>query len=345
MELSSLLRSSNELTPLLTTIRSTEMKYKQLTYEERVKIYAYIQLGILIAKIANLIGVHKSTIYRELKRNTGLRGYRPKQAQQKADLRRENAPKNIRFTETVKERVNFYLEQDWSPEQISGRLALEEDINISHETMYQYIWADKRAGGVLYKHLRGSRKKKKKRYGKTDRRGQIKDRVSINERPEVVDNKERIGDWEIDTIIGANHKGALVSAVERKSQLTCIEYVHHKEADLVTKAIIKMLNPFEGKVFTITLDNGKEFALHKTIAKELKAKVYFAHPYHSWERGLNENTNGLIRQYFPKKYDFRNITKQDTAFVENRLNNRPRKSLNFMKPIEIFLNNSVALGT
>lgn len=176
------------------------------------------QLGILIAKIANLIGVHNSTIYRELKRNTGCRGYRPKQAQQKALSRRKNAPKNIRFTKTIKERVNFYLEQDWSPEQISGCLALEEDIHISHEASYHYIWADKQADGDLDKHLRSSRKKRKS-AGKTDCRGQIKDRVSINERPEVIDNKERIGDWEIDTIIGANHKGALVSVVERKSQL------------------------------------------------------------------------------------------------------------------------------
>ena len=321
------------------------MKYKQLTYEDRVKIYAYLQLGLVITKISNLVGVHKSSISRELKRNTGLRGYRPKQAQQKADLRRQGASKNIRFTETVKERVNFYLNQDWSPEQICGRLALEEDIHISHETIYQYIWADKKAGGDLYKHLRCSRKKKKKRYGKTDRRGQIKDRISIDERPEVVDNKERIGDWEIDTVIGSNHKGALVTVAERKSRFSRIEYVPKKEAKLVTDAIVNMLMPFKSRVLTITADNGKEFALHKKIAQELEAKVYFAHPYHSWERGLNENTNGLIRQYFPKKYDFRKITKQDTVFVENRLNNRPRKILDFKKPSEIFLNYSVALGT
>ena len=321
------------------------MKYKQLTYEQRVTIYAYLQIGLIITKIADLIGVNKSSISRELTRNTGLRGYRPKQAQQKADLRRQDTPKNIRFTETVKERVNFYLKQDWSPEQISGRLALEEDIHISHETIYQYIWADKKAGGDLYKHLRGSRKKKKKRYGKKDSRGQIKDRISIDLRPEVVDNKERIGDWEIDTIIGANHKGALVSVVERISRFSRIDYVPKKEAELVTEAIVKMMMPFKDKVLTITADNGKEFAFHKKIAQQLEADVYFAHPYHSWERGLNENTNGLIRQYFPKKYDFRNITKQDIIFAENRLNSRPRKILNFKKPSEIFLNYSVALGT
>jgi len=312
------------------------MAYNQLTYEQRNEIKAYLKIGLKMVFIAQLIRVHKSTISRELKRNSGFRGYRPNQAQHKANSRKKNSRKNTRFTQAIKQRVEFYIEQDWSPEQISGRLALEEDIHISHETIYQYIWADKQAGGDLYTHLRGARKKKKKRYGKKDARGQIKDCVRIDERPEIVDNKERIGDWEIDTIIGSNHKGALVSAVERKSQLTLIEYVPQKQADIVTKTIINMLKPFKSKLLTITVDNGKEFALHKKIAQELEANVYFAHPYHSWERGLNENTNGLIRQYFPKKYDFRNITKQDTVFVENRLNNRPRKTLNFKKPIEIF---------
>jgi IS30 family transposase len=321
------------------------MGYKQLSYENRNEIKAYLKLGLKMVFIAYLIGVHKSTISRELKRNSGHRGYRPNQAQDKANSRKMNSRKQTRLTELVKQRVVFYLKQDWSPEQISGRLALEEDIHISHETIYQYIWADKQAGGDLHQHLRGARKKKKKRYGKKDGRGQIKDRVSIDERPASVANKERLGDWEIDTIIGSHHQGALVSAVERTAKLTCIEVVPHKEADIVSQTVINMLKPFTGKVLTITVDNGKEFALHKKIAQELGAKVYFAHPYHSWERGLNENTNGLIRQYFPKKYDFRTISKQDTVLVENRLNNRPRKTLNFKKPSEIFFNNSVALGT
>jgi IS30 family transposase len=321
------------------------MGYKQLSYENRNEIKAYLKLGLKMVFIAYLIGVHKSTISRELKRNSGRRGYRPNQAQDKANLRKKYSRKHTRLTDVVKQRVAFYLKQDWSPEQISGRLAAAEDLHISHETIYQYIGADKQAGGDLYQHLRGARKKKKKRYGKTDSRGQIKDRVSIDERPASVANKERLGDWEIDTIIGSHHQGALVSAVERTTKLTCIEVVPHKEADIVGQTIINMLKPFTGKVLTITVDNGKEFALHKKIAQELGAKVYFAHPYHSWERGLNENTNGLIRQYFPKKYDFRIISKQDTVLVENRLNNRPRKTLNFKKPSEIFFNKSVALGT
>jgi len=321
------------------------MVYKQLTYEKRTEIKAYLRLNLKMVFIAQLIGVHNSTISRELKRNSGFRGYRPNQAQDNAHSRKKHSRKNTRLTEVVKQRVVSYLKQDWSPEQISGRLAVAEDLHISHETIYQYIWADKQAGGDLHQHLRGARKKKKKRYGKTDGRGQIKDRVSIDERPAIVANKERRGDWEIDTIIGSRHQGALVSAVERTAKLTCSEAVPQKEAEIVSQTIINMLKPFKDKVLIITVDNGKEFALHKKIAQELEANVYFAHPYHSWERGLNENTNGLIRQYFPKKYDFRNITKQDTLLVENRLNDRPRKTLNFKKPIEIFFDNSVALGT
>jgi IS30 family transposase len=189
------------------------MVYQQLTYEKRNELKAYLKLGLKLVYIAYLIGVHKSTISRELKRNSGLRGYRPQQAQQQANSRKKNSRKKIRFTQAVKQRVEFYIKQDWSPEQISGYLASAEDIPISHETIYQHIWTDKRNGGSLYKHLRWSHKKRRKRYGNRDRRGQIKDRVSIDERPQVVDNKARIGDWEVDTIIGKNHQGALVTAV------------------------------------------------------------------------------------------------------------------------------------
>ena len=321
------------------------MSYSQLMFEQRAQIKVCLNLGLNQSDIANLLGVHKSTISREINRNTGRRGYRPKQAQEKVDTRRKKANKNVRFTALVQQRVLFYLKQDWSPEQISNYLSINETINISHETIYKFIWANKQNGGNLYKHLRWRNKKRKKRYGKNDHRGQIKDRISIDERPAIVDNKERIGDWEIDTVSGANHQGALVTAVERKSNFSCISFVKKKQAELVSNAIVEMLMPYKTKVFTITVDNGKEFAMHKSIAQQLEADVYFAHPYSSWERGLNEQVNGLIRQYFPKKSCFKNITKQDTIFVENRLNNRPRKKLKFEKPINVFHNSSVALGT
>jgi len=321
------------------------MAYQQLSYEKRNELKAYLKIGLKQGEMARLIGVHESTISRELKRNSGQRGYRAKQAQQKADDRKRSSPKHIRFTDAVKQRVEFYIEQDWSPEQISGCLALEENIHISHETIYKHIWADKRSGGDLYTHLRGSRKKNKKRYGTNDRRGQIKDRVSIDERPAVVDKKDRIGDWEVDTIIGRNHQGALVTAVERNTMFTCIEHVPSKSAYLVTEALVHMLSPFKETVLTITVDNGKEFAFHQKFAETLETHVYFAHPYHAWERGLNEHVNGLVRQYFPKNENLKNVAKEKILFVQNRLNQRPRKSLKFEKPENIFLQNLVALET
>lgn len=312
------------------------MFYKQLTLVERYKIKALLQAGSSKNQIADILGVHRSTIYRELKRNKSEVSYNPESAQNRTDDRRRNARKAVRFTVDLKERIESRLRLDMSPEQVSGRLKREEGIRISHETIYKHVWADKAVGGTLYKHLRWSGKKKRKRYGKKDHRGQIPDRVSIDKRPEIVDTKERWGDWEVDTMIGKNHKGVLVTAVERKAKYTCIGHAPNKTAELVSKALIDMLTPIQDQVLTITVDNGKEFSMHKVIAKALEADLYFAHPYRSWERGLNENTNGLIRQYFPKKTSFENIKEQDIQFVEKRLNQRPRKSLEYKTPKECF---------
>ena len=319
------------------------MSYKQLTLEQRYEIRAYMQAGFINPDIANRLGVHKTTIYRELKRNSGQRGYRPNQAQLKTEVRRKTANKNIRFSESVKYQVEALLRLDLSPEQVSGYLYREHSIKISHERIYQHIWANKHSGGDLHKHLRCSNKKKRKRYGSRDRRGLIPDRLSIDQRPDIVDTKERIGDWEIDTIIGKNHKGALLTAVERKTKFTVVEYVPNRKAHLITKTLIRMLHPYSNRVLTITSDNGKEFAYHKKISQNLLATVYFAHPYHAWERGLNENTNGLIRQYFPKKSSFEQTKKEFVLHVQNKLNNRPRKALDFKTPIQCFLDIKVAL--
>jgi IS30 family transposase len=321
------------------------MAYKQLTPEKRYGLKAYMQAGFSIEQIAKELMVHKTTLYREIKRNTGKRGYRPKQANIKAVERRHCSRKACRLTPDLVVRIVYLLRLDLSPEQISGYLKENHNIHISHETVYRYVLSDKANGGDLYKHLRHVSKKRKKRYGSNDRRGQIPGRVSIDHRPEIVNLKERFGDWETDTIIGKNHKGALVTAVERKSKFTCIRYVTNKRADLVANALIDMFKPFQDKVHTLTNDNGKEFARHLKTSKALNANVYFAHPYRSWERGLNENTNGLIRQYFPKNYSFDNITTENVIFVQNRLNMRPRKSLNYKTPLEEFLNVKVALGT
>lgn len=321
------------------------MSYKQLTLEQRYEIYGLLHTNFSKSEISRCVGIHKSTLYRELKRNRGLRGYRPRQAHHKTQQRRQQACKHIRFTDTVKQRVKECLKEDWSPEQISGTLAREAKIHISHETIYQYIWADKQSGGTLFKHLRWSGRKRRKRYGKHDRRGRIRNRVSIDERPQVVEQKSRVGDWEVDTIIGKRHKGALLTAVERRAKLTCIAWLPNKKADVVTKTLIAMLSPYKNRVLTITVDNGKEFAFHQQIARALKTDVYFAHPYQAWQRGLNENTNGLIRQYFPKNHDFTQITLQDVLKVENKLNQRPRKSLNYKTPEKVFNKKTVALET
>ena len=321
------------------------MNYKQLIYEQRVEIYALLKADLNQAKIAKIVGVSKSTISREIKRNTGLKGYRPKQANEHALERRKNTDKHVRFNDAIKETVKKHLEQDWSPEQISGWLKKNNKPSVSHETIYQFIIDNQKSGGMLYTHLRLGRKKRRKRIKSNGRRGQIPNRVSIDERPTIVDNKERVGDWEIDTVIGKNHKGAFVTAVERKTKYSCIRHVPKKEAALVTEALIAMLAPFKELVFTITADNGKEFSEHEKIAAALNAQFYFAHPYSSWERGLNENTNGLIRQYYPKKTSLISIDKQELVTVQNKLNNRPRKTLNFDTPHQLFTNSLVALGT
>ena len=311
-------------------------KYSQLTEVQRYQIEALKKAKKDQQEIAVILGVSSSTISRELKRNTGQRGYRPKQAHIKALTRREEACKVIKMTAEVVTLIEAKIRLDWSPEQVSGWLNEEQAISISHERIYQHVWADKRQDGTLYKHLRHSHKKRKKQYGSKDKRGQIRNRVSIDERPEIVEQKTRIGDWEIDTVIGQNHQGALVTIVDRVSKFTLIKKVDSKHAEVVTEATITLLKPYLDKTLTITADNGKEFAGHESMTEQLNAAVYFAHPYHSWERGLNENTNGLIRQYFTKGSSFENITDEQVEDVMNKLNHRPRKTLNYKTPHSVF---------
>lgn len=310
--------------------------YKQLTQEQRYYIFQLNKKDFTQDEIAQEIGVNKSTISRELKRNTGQRGYRPKQAQRKATERRQLASKAIKMTTDMIEFVdNKLTEHQWSPEQISGWLLEKKKIAISHERIYQHIWDDKKQGGDLYQYLRCQGKKYQKRGSNGKRsRGQIIDRISIDDRPKVVDDKRRVGDWEIDTVIGKGHSGALVTIVERKTLYTLIARVNGKRADWVTQATIQLMEPFKDRLHSITADNGKEFAYHAQISKVLDTAFYFAHPYSSWERGLNENTNGLIRQYFPKKTDFKTVTNEEVYNVMEKLNNRPRKSLGFQTPFQ-----------
>lgn len=308
------------------------INYRQLTQEQRYQIYALMKAGFNQTEIASEISVDKSTVSREVRRNHGQRGYRPKQAQELAAARQQLrvAP---RIQPPTWRQVETLLGQQWSPAQIAGRLKLERQPAVSHERIYQHIYSDKRAGGTLHLNLR-CQKLRRKRYGRYDRRAQLQGRRSIEERPRSVDAKRRRGDWEADTIIGRNHQQAIVSLVERKSKFVRLEKVTRNTAELVGQAVREQLQSLT--VHTITSDNGREFAQHQRIAQHLKADFYFAHPYSSCERGLNENTNGLVRQYFPKKSDFSKITDKQINKVVERLNHRPRKTLGYKTPNEVF---------
>lgn len=308
--------------------------YTQLTQEQRYQIYVLKKAGHRQMHIADLLGVHKATISRELRRNSGMKGYRPQQAQRFCLQRRvQKAKPRIEPRSWIL--VERLLREQWSPEQISGWLQREYKIPISIEWIYQHVLCDKQSGGTLYRHLRCQRQRKK-RYGVYSHRGQIPGQVCIDQRPTIVDQRSRYGDWELDTVIGKNHQQALVTLVERKSRLTLIAKVIRKTAEKVSDAIVSLLSTLKPWVYTLTSDNGREFAQHARIAKTLNADFYFAHPYASWERGLNENTNGLIRQYFPKKHDFTTITERHVEHVMNKLNNRPRKCLGYKTPNEVF---------
>ena len=300
----------------------------RLNLEQRYTIYGLLKGDKSLRYIAKEINVAPSTVSREIKRNTGLRGYRPQQSHEKAAKRQQNIPKVIHFTSQLRSVVKGYLKLDLSPEQIQGRLKKKKKKSVSPKTIYEYIQVDKLQGGELHTHLRGKGSKRKK-YGSKDSRGQIVDRVSIDERPSIVDENTEFGHWEIDLVVGSHHKGFLVTVVERITKASLIGHSERKDAKSITAELIKILKPYEDCVKTITADNGKEFAGHKEVAKELNADYYFAHPYSSWERGLNENTNGLIRQYFPKGTDLQEVSQDELNFVMKRLNNRPRKTLNF----------------
>ena len=305
--------------------------YTQLTQVQRYQVEALYKGGHNQTMIANILTVHKSTISRELRRNRGLRGYRPKQAHAKAMQRRhEKLKTHIPLTTWVV--VNTLIEQDWSPEQISGRLYEEQGVSISHEWIYLHIY-----GGALHKHLR-CQKKRRKRYGKQDRRGRIPNLSSIDDRPAIVNSKSRIGDWEGDTIIGKGHQGVVTTHIERKTKYTVLTQSNTKHAKPVHQSIVEGMIPYRNQIHTITYDNGLEFSEHQNIAQTLSANIYFVHPYSSWERGLNENTNGLIRQYLPKSRPLNNVTQKELDYIMDQLNHRPRKTLGFKTPCELFFN-------
>jgi len=311
--------------------------YSQLTVDERNQFYALQQAEMPMTEIANQLGRSRTTLYNELNRNRGGRGYRPRQAQQFAEKRRAEKVQPLKMRPEVIAYLESKLQLQWSPEQIASTMKTDPDgpgLAVSPETIYRYVWEDKRAGGTLYTHLRHGLKKRRKRQGSKDLRGKIHNRVDIDQRPAVVETRKRLGDWEADLVCGTGSSGYLVTLVERFSRRVLIGYTKTKTASEVTSEILRLLK--DEVVETLTFDNGKEFADHERIAAELGCKCYFAKPYHSWERGLNENTNGLIRQYFPKKMSFAQITADQIALVQHRLNTRPRKCLGFKPPDMVY---------
>ena len=313
-------------------------KYKQLTNNERSKIEGFLNESYTRSRIAKILGRSKSTINDEINRNSLEPGnYNADHAINKANERKMSQRRSFRKMKgAIVQEVEVLLQQDWSPEQISGWLKINELRSISHEAIYQHIWRDKAKGGRLHKHLRlqGRSYYKRDANGKTNR-GRIKNRVGIEERPLIVDERSRIGDWEIDTIIGKSHQGAIISIIERKTRYSCLVKVKDKSAPSVTAGTYLKMRQFMAVLLTITSDNGKEFAWHQHLTNALGVDIYFARPYHSWERGTNENTNGLVRQYLPKKTDFTQITDEEVQCIEEKLNNRPRKCLGYKTPKEM----------
>ena len=309
------------------------MSYRQLIEGQRYQIEAYLREGFSYREIGNRLKVSHSTISREVRRNR-IRGthYLPEAAQSKSVKRRRNAAKYSVSALTIMF-VEFGLNEKWSPEQISGVGKLIGH-PVSHEWIYGYVQRDKLTGGKLYKQLRHGRRKYRK--GSRAKRVIIPNRVGIEHRPAIVDKKRRFGDWEADTVLGKNGTGAIVSLVERKSKFYLIRKVPAKSAAEVSRAMVGMLWRYRSHVHTITADNGTEFCGHELVAEKLKTDVYFANPYSSWERGLNENFNGLLRQYISKGTDLRTVTDEQIAQAQRALNLRPRKCLGYKQPEVVF---------
>ena len=312
------------------------MKYHQLTLEERYLISMLRMRGLCKAEIARMMKRHRCTIGREIERNkTTLGRYAVKNAQSKCNGRRRRSRRKPQFTAQHYALIIKYLRLDYSPEQIAGTLDRHDLLSISHETIYQYIWADKAAGGDLYKHLRGATKLRRKRSQAYDSRGRLAGKRMIDTRPKIVDSKRNKGHWEIDTVMGSGDLHCIVTIVERKTGYVLIGKLKNRTMEKTNKRTIDLIKRDGFKFSTITADNGTEFHTYHEVEKATGTKYYFAHPYHSWERGANENTNGLIRQYLPKRTSMAHVTQHQCNAIAKKLNARPRKRHNFKSPEEM----------
>lgn len=314
-------------------------KYKHLSYTQRYHIWYLLKLGLSQKFIAEFIEVSPSTICRELQRNKALRCYSAKKAHHLAQQRRSrSAHSNAnRIPDSIKQEALALINEDWSPDQVAQSLK-RCGKSVSHETIYQWIIQDRRQGGCLFEHLRRRQRKYNRRTGNASGRGFIKNRVPIEQRPEIVETRSRYGDWEVDTVIGKQTRGpVLVTLVERKSRFLLVTKAKNRSSREVNRALIRVAKPYSRMIHTMTFDNGKEFANHEQIAESLHCQTYFAAPYHSWQRGTNENTNGLLRQYFPKGQSLRGIRIEQVKQAQDKINNRPKRVLNYNCPQKVFM--------
>jgi len=314
------------------------MTYRQITYAERYTLGALRQQGLSAAAIARALGRHRSTILREVRRNRKAidGGYRPLLANWYAMGRRWRSRRNWRFSAAEFALVRTLLcEHQWSPEQIAGRLRREGRLQISHETIYRYIWADKRQGGQLHTHLRCARKQRRKRYRSYDSRGRVAGKRPITTRPAAVETRTQLGHWEADTMVGPG-RPCILSMVERKSGYVLIGKLRARTTEEVNRRATRLIRAQPHSVRTITADNGTEFHDFAAIEQATEARFYFATPHHAWERGTNENTNGLIRQYLPKRHSMARLTQHDCYRIAAKLNRRPRKRLAYRTPEECY---------
>lgn len=313
--------------------------YHQITSEERYSLALLRQRGLRPAAIARVLGRHRSSITRELERNATHHdgSYRPQLAHWYATSRRSRSRRNTQFTPADWARVEALIREDWSPEQIAGRLRREGVLTISHETIYRRVWADKRAGGDLFRHFRGAQKLKRKRYGAYDSRGRLAGKRSIATRPPGAEHRSRFGHWEGDTVLGSGQAGPCVlTLVERKSGYLALGKLEQRTAPFVNDRAELLISAQPRLVRTITVDNGTEFHSYQALEARVPVRFYFATPHHAWERGTNENTNGLLRQYLPKGVSMAHLTQRDCNRLADKLNRRPRKRLGYRTPKEVY---------